>query len=157
MSLLFSLGHPWPICLPWASSALLLTLYSYGLLLTSLSFCDPITSYSSLGFMGLPSIPYSLCLHCFGSAAAHSYFFHIIHCPWVCYSLFLSFRTLLSPFSFSRPIYLFHGPMIHYSCHSDLMVFVLCLLPTSLCCWVGLPFIHLGFTQKKTLNSNLTY
>ena len=33
MSLLFFLGHPWPICLPWASSALLLTLYSHGLLL----------------------------------------------------------------------------------------------------------------------------
>ena len=75
MSFLFSLGHPWPICLPWASSAFLLTLYSYGLLLTSLSFPSPITSYSSLGFMGLPSIPYSLCLHCFGPATAHSYFF----------------------------------------------------------------------------------
>ena len=72
---LFSLGHPWPICLPWASLALLLTLYSHGLLLTSLGFSGPITSYSSLGFMGLPSIPYSLCLRCFGPAAAHSYFF----------------------------------------------------------------------------------
>ena len=28
----FSLGHPWPICLPWASSALLLTLCSHGFL-----------------------------------------------------------------------------------------------------------------------------
>ena len=75
MSLLFSLGHPWPICLPWASSALLLTLYSHGLLLTSLGFPDPITSYSSLGFMGLPSISYSLCLHCFGPVVAYSHFF----------------------------------------------------------------------------------
>ena len=49
--------------------------------------------------------------------------FHITHCPWVCYSLFLSFWALLSPFAFSRPIYLFHGPVIHYSCHLDLMVF----------------------------------
>ena len=40
-----------------------------------LGFPGPITSYLSLGFMGLPSIPYSLCLHCFGPAAAHSYFF----------------------------------------------------------------------------------
>ena len=84
---------------------------------------DPITSYSSSGFMGLPSIPYSLYLHCFGPAAAHSYFFHITHCPWVCYSLFLSFRALLSPFAFSMPIYLFHGPVIHYFCRLDLMVF----------------------------------
>ena len=71
----FSLGHPWPICLPWASLALSLTLYSYGLLLTSLGFPGSITSYSSLGFIGLPSIPYSLCLHCFEPIAAHSYFF----------------------------------------------------------------------------------
>ena len=108
-----------------------LILYSHGLLLASLGFSDPITSYSSLGFMGLPSIPYFLCLHCFGSAVACSYFFHIIHCPWVCYSLFLSFQALLSPFAFSRPIYLFHGPVIHYSCCLDLMVFVLYLLSTS--------------------------
>ena len=109
----FSLGHPWPICLSSTSSALLLTLYSHGLLLTSLGFPNPITSYSSLGFMGLLSIPYSLCLNCFGPAVAHFYFFHITHCPWVCYSLLLSFRALLSPLAFSRPIYLFHGPLIH--------------------------------------------
>ena len=75
MSLLFFLRHPWPICLPWDFSAFLLTLYSHGLLLTSLDFLDLITLYSSFGFMGLPSIPYSLCLHCFGPATAHSYFF----------------------------------------------------------------------------------
>ena len=119
----FSLGHPWPICLPWASSAFLLTLYSHGFLLTLLGFPDPITSNSSLGFMGLPSIPYSLCLHYFRPVATHSYFFHITHCPWVCYSLFLSFWALLSPFTFSSPIYLFHGHVMHYSCHLDLMVF----------------------------------
>ena len=75
MSLLFSLGHPRPNCLPWVSSAFFLTLYSYGLLLTSLGFPGLITSYSSLGFMGLPSTPYSLCLHFFEPAAARSYFF----------------------------------------------------------------------------------
>ena len=104
-------------------------------------------------FRSLPSIPYSLCLHYFGPIAAHSYFFHIIHCPWVCYSLFLSFWSLLSPFAFSRPIYLFHGHVIHYSCHLDLMVFVLYLLPTSF------RFVLLGWASsllfgfhKKTLN-----
>ena len=66
MSLLFfSLGHPWPICFLWASSSLLLTLHSHGLLLTSLDFLGPITSFSSLGFMGLPLTPYFLCLHYF--------------------------------------------------------------------------------------------
>ena len=139
--------------LAWASSAFFLTLYSHGLLLASLGFPGPIISYSSLWFMGLPSIPYSLCLHCFGSAMARSYFFHIIHCLWVCCSLFLYFRALLSPFAFSRPIYLFHGPVIHYSCCLDLMVFVLYLLPTSF--W----YVLLGWASsllfgfhKKTLN-----
>ena len=71
---LFFLRHPWPICLSWTSLTLSLTLYSHGLLLTSLGFLGPITSYLSLGFMGLPSIPYSLCFHFFGPAT-HSYFF----------------------------------------------------------------------------------
>ena len=75
MFLLFSLEHPWPICLPWTFSTLLLTLYSHRFLLTLLGFPNSVTSYSSLGFMGLPSIPYSLCLHCFELAAVHSYFF----------------------------------------------------------------------------------
>ena len=118
---------------------------------------DPITSYSSLEFIGLPSIPYSLYLHCFRPTAAHSYFFHITHCPWVCYSLFLSFWTLLSPFAFSMPIYLFHGLMINYFCRLDLMVFYYCLLPTSfrfvLLRWTS--FLSFGShtkKKKKTLN-----
>ena len=37
MSPLLSLGHPRPICLPWASLALFRTLFSHGLLLTSLA------------------------------------------------------------------------------------------------------------------------
>ena len=156
---LFFLGHPWPICLPWASLALLLTLYSYGLLLTSLGFSG-LTSYSSFGFMGLLSIPYSLCLHCFGPATAHSYFFHITHCSWVCYSLFLSFRALLSPFAFSMPIYLFNEPVIHYSCCLDLMVFfffffVWFSISCQLLCVAELGFLsYIWVSQKKTLNAD---
>ena len=37
--------------------------------------------------------------------------------------LLLSLRAPLSPFASSRLIYLFYGPMIHYSCHLGLMVF----------------------------------
>ena len=55
--------------------AFFLTLYSHGLLLASLGFPGPIISYSSLEFMGLPSISYSLCLHCFGPVVAYSHFF----------------------------------------------------------------------------------
>ena len=145
--------------LPWASLAHLL----------SLGFLGPFTNFvfpwASTDFIGLSRPNYFiLILRVHGLAinpllsllallwvcrGSFLLFFHITHCPWVRYSLFLSFRALLSPFAFSRPIYLFHGPMIHYSCRLDLMVFVLCLLPTSLCCWVGLPFLHLGFTKKK--------
>ena len=68
------LEHPWPTCFLWISLALLLTLHSHGLLLTSLGFPDPITLFSSLGFMGLPLIPYFLCLHYFRPAVALSHF-----------------------------------------------------------------------------------
>ena len=151
----FSLGILGPFACLGLPRPFFLTLYSHGLLLTSLGFPGPITSYSSLEFMGLPSIPYSLRLHCFEPAAARSYFFHIIHCPWVSYSPFLFFWALLSPFAFSRPIYLFYGPVIHYSYRLDLMVFVLYLLPTSfrsvLLGWAS-SFLF-GFHKKKTLNN----
>ena len=73
-SLLFSLEHPWPFCFLQASLALLLTLHSHGFLLTLLGFHGPIILFSSLGFMGLPLIPYFLCLHYFESTVTHSYF-----------------------------------------------------------------------------------
>ena len=74
LSHLFLLGHPWPICFLWASLALLLTLHSHGLLLTSLDFPGPIILFSSLGFMGLPLTHYFLCLHYFRPIVAHSHF-----------------------------------------------------------------------------------
>ena len=81
-------------------------------------------------------------------------FFHITHCPWVCYSLFLSFRALLSPFAFSRPIYLFHGPVIHYSCRLDLMVFLFSV-SCQLLCVAELGFLsYIWVSQKMTLNSS---
>ena len=68
------LEHPWPTCFLWISLALLLTLHSHELLLTSLGFPGLITLFSSLGFMGLPLTPYFLCLHYFGPAVALSHF-----------------------------------------------------------------------------------
>ena len=70
----FSLGHPWPICFLWASLTLLLTLHSHGFLLSSLSFPDPITLFSSLWFLGLTLTPYFLCLRYFVPAVAQSHF-----------------------------------------------------------------------------------
>ena len=109
------------LCLffPWASSALLLTLYSHGFLLTSLGFLGPITSFSSLGFMGLPLTPYFLCLHYFGLVVAHSHFSISYTAHGM---LFFYFQASLSPFTSTKPICLFHGPVIHYSCRLGLMV-----------------------------------
>ena len=78
----FSLGHPWSVCFLRASSSLLLTLHSHGLLLTSLGFLDPITSFSSLGFIGLPLTPYFLCLYYFWAYSDPFSLFYIIYCPW---------------------------------------------------------------------------
>ena len=111
----FSCGHPWSICFLWAS----LTLHSHEFLLTLLGFPGPITLFSSLGFMGLPLTPYFLYLHCFRPAMAHSHFlYHKLSMGM----LFLSFQISLSPFTSLRPICLFHGPVIHYSCRLGLMV-----------------------------------
>ena len=126
----FSLGHPWPVCFLWASSSLLLNLHSHGLLLTSLDFPDPITSFSSLEFMGLPLTPYSLCMHYFWACSGSFSLFlnHILPMGM----LFLSFRASLSPFTSSRPICLFYEFMIHHSCRLGLMALSLVCCP---CCW----------------------
>ena len=88
VSHLFSLGHPWLICFPWASLALFLTLHYHGLLLIPLGFPSPIILFSSLGFMVLPLISYFLCLHYFEPTVAYSHF-STSYCPWLTISLFL--------------------------------------------------------------------
>ena len=112
MSHLFFLGRPWPICFPWASLVLFLTLHSHGLLLNSLGFLGPIAINPLLYLLSLLwdcHVPFSL--------------FHIIYCPW--FAFFFSFRAPLSLFTPSRPICLSHGPVILYSCRLSLMGFYL--------------------------------
>ena len=112
-------------------SSLLLTMHSYGLLLTSLDFPDPITLFSSLGFMGLALIPYFLCLHCFW--AYNGPFSLFLHHILPMDMLFLSFRASLSSFSSLRPTCLFHEPMIHHSYRLGLMAWPLvCQTSTAL-------------------------
>ena len=156
MSLLFSLGHHRPTCLPWASLALFLTLYSHGLLLASLGFLGPITSYSSLGFMGLPSISYSLCLHCFGPVTAHSYFFFSHHTL----PKGLLFAISLFPSSFEPICFLKAHLLISWTCDPlflplGLNGFCSLSLPTSfrsvLLGWAS--SLLFGFL-KKTLNNH---
>ena len=135
--------------LPWASLAHLL----------SLGFLGPFTNFvfpwAFTDFIGLPRPNYfililgvhrlainpllSLLALLWACRGPFLLFFHITHCPWVCYSLFLSFRALLSPFAFSRPIYLFHGRVIHYSYRLDSMVFLFSVSCQLLC------VVELGF------------
>ena len=62
--------------------------------------------------------------------------FHIIYCHGL---LFLSFRTPSSPFTSSRPICLFHGPMIHYFYCLSLMGFLSVCQLFSICVAGPLP------------------
>ena len=142
---------------PWASLAHLFTL----------DFLNPFTNFvfpwAFTNFIRLPRPNYFiLILGVHGPAInpllsllallwvyrAHSYFFHITHCPWVCYSLILSFQALLSPLAFSRPIYLFHGPVIHYSCRLGLMVFCSLSLANFSVLLIWASLLTFGFRKK---------
>ena len=85
------------------------------------AFLAQLHYFSSLRFMGLTLTPYFLCFHYFGLAMAHSHFSTSYTAHGL---LFLSFRAPLSPFTFSRPICLSHGPVIHYSCRLGLLSFL---------------------------------
>ena len=146
----FSLGHPWPICFLWTSLSLLLTLHPHGLLLTSLGFPDPIISFSSLGFIGLPLILYFLCLHYFGSAMSHSHFSISYTAHEYAISLFLGFF---------KPIYLLKTQLfISWACDLLFLPFgpngFITYLPT-LCYPCGRAFFFLLGFSKMTLNNKV--
>ena len=95
MSNLFSFGGLEPVCFPWASLALFLTLYFHGFLLNSLGFPGLITLSLILGAHGLAINPllflFSLLWACRGPFSL----FHIIYCLWSAFSLFLgSFKPI---------------------------------------------------------------
>ena len=97
MSHLFSSRRLGPICFPWASSAIFLTLHSHGLLLNSLGFPGPITLSLILGVHGFAINPLLYLLSLFWACRGTFSLFHIIYCSWFAFSLF--------PGSF-KPIYL---------------------------------------------------
>ena len=76
---------------------------------------------TSLGF----HTPYSLSLHCLEPAMTLSHFSTSYFAHGM---LFLSFLASFSPLASLRPIYLFVGPVIHYSCRLGLMDFLLFIL-----------------------------
>ena len=92
VSHLFSLGRPWPICFPWASLALFLTLHSHGLLLSSLGFSGPIALSLILGAYGLANNPLLSLLLLLWACRGPFSLFHIIYCPWF---VFFSISGLL--------------------------------------------------------------
>ena len=152
---MFSFGRPWPICFPWASLALFLTLHSHELLLGSLGFPGLITLSLILEAHGLAinlllSLLSLLWVYC-GSFSL----FHIIYCPWFAFSLFSG--------SF-KPIYPLKAHLfISWACDPLFLPFGLngfsIHLPTLFCprCWA--PPFHLGFQnghQQQLSKMSLT-
>ena len=141
VSNLFSLGRPGPVCFPWASSALFLTLHSYGLLLNFLDFPGLITLSLILGVHRFAINPLLSLLSLLWACRSPFSLFHIIYCPWFAFSLFSD--------SF-KPIYLLKAHLF-ISWAYDPLFLPLGLngfsiyLPTLFCpcCWAS-PF-HLGF------------
>ena len=88
ISHLFSPRHPEPVCFPWASSALFLTLHSHELLLNSLGFLGPITLSLILGVHRLAINPLLSLLSLFWVCRGPFSLFHIIYCPWFAFPLF---------------------------------------------------------------------
>ena len=87
----FSLRHPWPICLPWASSALLLTLYSHG------AFTD---------FIGLPRPNYFIIILGVHGPAINP-LLSLLALLWVCRGPFLLFSHHTLPMGLLLTISLF--------------------------------------------------
>ena len=87
VSHLFSLGCLEPICFPWASSALFLTLHYHGLLLNSLGFPGPITLFLILGVHGLTIDPLLFLFSLLWAGRGPFSLFHIINCPYCFFSL----------------------------------------------------------------------
>ena len=85
LSHLFPPRHPWPICFPWASLALFLTLRSHGLLLTLLGFLDLVTLSFILEAHGLAINPLLSLLVLLWVYCGSFSLFYITYCPWVCY------------------------------------------------------------------------
>ena len=116
----FSLGHPWPVCFLWVFSS---------------PFTNSAFSWVITNFIGLPLPNYFILIlgvHGLAINPLFSLFALLLGLQWPILTflrhilpmgmLFLSFQTSLSSFTSSRPICLFHKPVIHHSCCLGLMV-----------------------------------
>ena len=113
------------IYFPWALLALFLALHSHGLLLTPLGFLSLITLSFILGAHGLSINPLLSLFSLLSLLRALLWpILTFLHHILLMGLLLLSFRAPLGLSTSSRPICLFHGPIIHYSYHLSLMVFL---------------------------------
>ena len=87
VSHLFSLRRLGPVCFPWASSALFLTLHSHGLLLNSLGFPGPITLSLIVWVHGFAINSLLSLLSLLWACRGPFSLFYIIYCPWFTFSL----------------------------------------------------------------------
>ena len=101
------IGHSWPIPI----------LHSHGFLLTLWVSPAQLPYPLPLGFMSFPSTPYSLTSSLWACLGP----FLLSYCPWVYYFFLWAPLCLLASFKTHSS---FYGPMIHYSCHLGLMVFL---------------------------------
>lgn len=100
VSLLFSLRHPLLICLPWASSTLFFNFVFPWAFTNFIRLPWPNYLILIFGVCGLAINPLLSLFTLLWAYCGPFLLFHIVYCPWVCYSLFLSFQALLSPFAF---------------------------------------------------------
>ena len=126
----FPLGHPWPICFPWACSAFFLILLSHGPLLTL--FRLPWPNYFILHLWGRWVFHYLLTFFAYitlGLLWPILVFLHIAH----------GFAFSLFPGPF-RPVCFFRthfmSPWAIHSCHLGSMAFSYLLTLVYPCCWV---------------------
>ena len=139
-----------PVCFPWASLALFLTLHSHGLLLNSLGFPGPITLSLILGVHGLAINPLLSLLLLLWACRGPFSLFHIIYYPWFAFSLFPGFF---------KSIYLLKAHLfISWVCDPLLLPLRLngfsIYLPTLFCpCYWASPS-HLGFQNGHQHRSN---
>ena len=141
MSHLFSFGRPGPVCFPWTSSAIFLTLHYHGLLLNSLGFPGLIMLFLIPKVHGLTINPLLSLFSLLWAYRGPFSLFHIIYCQWFAFSLF--------PDTF-KPIYLFKTYLFTlWACDLLFLPFGLngfsIRLPTLFCpcCWAF--SFHLGF------------
>ena len=152
-----------PFVFPWVSLAYLLALGFLGL------FPNFVFPWAFTDFIGLLRPNYFiLILGVYGLTI--NPLLSLLALLWACRDPFLLFSHHTVPMGLLLTISLFPGSfepicflkahlLISWTCDPLFLplglngFFVLCLLPTSLCCWVGLPFLHLGFTKKNTLNN----